>query len=705
MGAFARQDVEVFSKGGREGLKDLTGTTLIPAVFDKLGWSDGKFQIFGDIIGYKEGSKWGLVSLKNKLITPPTYYSLSILDSSYLLAAIKGKFSNHLFNGLINLQGKVVLSCNYFDILPLPSHFIVSQYDKGSVRQGLLTADFDQLMPIVYQQIRAVNETIFAGQIDAGRWHLAADTGTRLASAIDGYELVPEGVLVTASGKVGIRSIDDLSELHPTTFKMYQPGQGLTSFPKWEVMTLSTDSVFAFEGDSLGHQANFFITHVNGNQEVLIAGKKLYGQQSVVLKQATDGYLIAQDLLTRSWQLNTTSGRLVIGRQDSIAFDGMYFFCKDKEGWQVYNRFGRKLSPKRFEEVKPSVSYHVPVARNNSWSLIDFQGKMISPFRYDGVLGGQGNKIIVDYLGSIGVINTFGDWVLAPKYTNVLLTDELMIASINTSHNIYLAKGGFVRTVVAETLNPQDKLIAYKTNSGWGMMSLTGALVGDPIYDSVFVVGDFYVGKGAGYVSLFNEQGKQIASAAEGIETIAEGGEGLYRIVKNQRVGYLDSGARLIIANRYDNGGVYAEERIPIKIGGKWGYVDILERIVIQPQFDSAGSFENGVAIVSKDGSFGMIDTDGQVLLETKYRVISHEQGGAYIFSLDGILWGATDQSGSISLAPNYLEIIETSNKLLIVNRDGKWGILSAEGYTKVPFGYDEIIQLDDYLLLKTLPN
>ncbi|MEM9339990.1 MAG: hypothetical protein AAGA66_14730, partial [Bacteroidota bacterium] len=53
------EDFQVFEREGRYGIKDAEGEVLVPAVYERLGWSDKQNRVFNEVIGFKKEGKWG----------------------------------------------------------------------------------------------------------------------------------------------------------------------------------------------------------------------------------------------------------------------------------------------------------------------------------------------------------------------------------------------------------------------------------------------------------------------------------------------------------------------------------------------------------------------------------------------------------------------------------------------------------------------
>jgi hypothetical protein len=677
----------------------------LAAVYDQVGWSDGNVSTFGDLIGFREQDKWGLISLTGKILVKPTFYRLKPFDDQYLKASVKGSFSNLLFHGLLDKSGKVVLSCSYFDISRIANAMIVSSYQAGEIRKGLLDLEFNPIAPVVYQSFEAVGSGVFAARLPSGKWHFFNLTGEQSLVGYDDFIMSDDHMIVKRNGQYGLMDVKDLCMKTDLIYKRIDRNKQLVPFPTWEIADLSLSRAGEYQADSLSLLGDVYISHLNGNQQIIIEGNHLFAEQEVQLKYASKDYLITKDLFSQKWQLVFTSSNQVINGQDSIKFDGMYFSTLNNGQWNVYNRFGRKLSLKNFEETGKTVVNLLPVKRLGFWTLMDFQGNLLTNPRYDSIHGGESNRIAVNYLGSFGVLNAFGDWVLKPMFDDLEILGEVIFARRQDRYFVFDLDGVQQFSIPCDELQVRERFIAIRQGNYWGILNRSGEYLADPIYDEVGAVGVFLYGKTDAYVSLFYEDGQQVTDANTGITSVIDQRDDLYKVEIDQKIGYVDAAARLRIANRYDDGGLLSEDRLAVKLIGRWGYVDRDEQLVIQPIYEEASDFEGGIAIVKRSGLYGLIDRDGAEVLACEYSKILHRPGYGYIFRSRDERWGATDAEGQVILSPYYHGISETSNGLLLVNRQGNWGIIDEKGYTRLPFEYASIQQIGEQLLMKKLPE
>ena len=106
---------ERFEEHGKVGIKDDKGHVIVPASFDALGWSDGNFSLIGQITGYRQGNKWGLLNLKKEFITKAVYLNLTYPGGG--LVMVRGEVNPVLSKmGCIDLKGKLVIPLTYDEI-------------------------------------------------------------------------------------------------------------------------------------------------------------------------------------------------------------------------------------------------------------------------------------------------------------------------------------------------------------------------------------------------------------------------------------------------------------------------------------------------------------------------------------------------------------------------------------------------------------
>jgi hypothetical protein len=109
--------------------------------------------------------------------------------------------------------------------------------------------------------------------------------------------------------------------------------------------------------------------------------------------------------------------------------------------------------------------------------------------------------------------------------------------------------------------------------------------------------------------------------------------EGLARIERKGKVGFIDKKGKLVIPAHFEQAGYFSNGFAPFRKKKKWGYINKTGKVIIDPIYDNAFPFHNGKARVKKNGKIGMINKEGKLILEAKYDEIT-ELNGYYLLSI-----------------------------------------------------------------------
>ncbi|CAE7422769.1 unnamed protein product [Symbiodinium microadriaticum] len=432
--------------------------------------------------------------------------------------------------------------------------YVVTSYSNGVITKGYINDEYRLHLSPTFRELQHFNG-IIAAQDKNYKWSFYRLHSTIKSKKYDGFKFERNGINVEINGKHGWLDLLTLDEFIPVKFKEIDNDSTAISgieFPTWEIQSLDLDSGFIVEGDSLRLNDEIFLTYLNGNQELLINGKDLFKGRPVELKMARSGYLITKDLPTKKWNLITTRGEEVISNQDSIHFDGQYFFALDESKWNVYNRFGRKLSLRGYDQLRQSILNLVPVSRGNFWGLLNFQGQQQLGIKYDQI--GDvvfENYVEVKYLGEWGVLNLFGEWVIPPDYDTLVRTNDKIIARRGNAY--FLLNENNVRLFASPDPIRYNSGMTYVSlgDTLYGVINGDGRYLLEPEFREVFKNGPLFFGRKNNYLWSKKEPGKWVLDTADRVQEIFEFSEDFYRILKDDKYGFVDTDGKLRIANRY----------------------------------------------------------------------------------------------------------------------------------------------------------
>lgn len=179
--------------------------------------------------------------------------------------------------------------------------------------------------------------------------------------------------------------------------------------------------------------------------------------------------------------------------------------------------------------------------------------------------------------------------------------------------------------------------------------------------------------------------------------------DGLTKVRKNGRYGFIDADRREVIPLIYEAAWSFSEGLARVrKNHGKYGFIDKTGKEIVPIVYDNADDFCNGMAKVIKDFRDGYVNTAGKEIIPTIYRTPAH--GGPQGFSPDGIAlvckngkYGFVDKSGKVvipleyeAFSGSYIRESFFEGELAAAKKNGKWGIIDSSGKIRIPFKYED---------------
>ena len=687
---------EVIKSGRFEGLAEKNGTVVIPPVYEAIGWSDGGQEVLSHAIGYKVGAYWGLISIKNKKITPPKF-TILLPDSPRIKGAVKGKFSNQLFYGLMDGRGEVTVSFNYFSIDQLSSQFLkVSEYKNRTPQYGVLSSTGDRVLSCDFGDVEILGDMI-VGEKQNKKKLFTTEGQPVLDMWLDDITLTDQGYLLYNEGKYGLVSLDGTLH-HEVVYKGIDAG-GARSFNQWRIHEMKTGVDKEVSCDSLTRSnEGFWIAHFNEIPHLLSPSSVPFLENNnKTLVRIHGAFLLMQDRSDLKWSVYKDDGTAFITAMDSILLSGQFIFTKDRSGWDVYNQFGRKLNEYTCEEVLGEQSGYIGVKRSGYWGWLDFNGEQLVKCKYDAIeLGISKDSYIIKYVDEWGVADFNDHFVIAPEYDRIEKIGGLYVAHTGYAKRIFTQEGKQVYFTSSPVSGESTLLLGTKDSLG---AVLPNGKVIDQDFAQIEAQKGFYKLSKDTHIALVNGEGDYVIRISDQIQNVWPQAEDWFLIKKNGGYGFVDEQGRLRIANRYDEAKSFCEGLAAVKLIGKWGFLNKEERLVVQPFYDEVGPFQDGLAIVKRGKYYGIVDKQGEEVVDIKWKSIERQKSGNFVVMDSEGNYGLVDKQGGSIYAPIFEYLEDTGVGLVIAQKAEKKGVMTFEGFTKYPFVYKKIRSLDEYLL------
>lgn len=154
----------------------------------------------------------------------------------------------------------------------------------------------------------------------------------------------------------------------------------------------------------------------------------------------------------------------------------------------------------------------------------------------------------------------------------------------------------------------------------WGVIDKSGKMVIEPRFENIFSFHHGLAlvrGEKSGFI---NTKGELVISfQASGYSEYGEFTGELAPVVKDGRIGYMNTSGKMIIPPLYEMGQQFYEGLASVKRNGSYGYIDLSGNEAVKPQFEYAFPFRGGHALVKTDGKYRFINRQGQWADETVY--------------------------------------------------------------------------------------
>ena len=232
---------------------------------------------------------------------------------------------------------------------------------------------------------------------------------------------------------------------------------------------------------------------------------------------------------------------------------------------------------------------------------------------------------------------------------------------------------------------PDERFKTYYIDGRKGFVdSVTGEILVPCSYDDVdyFREGLARVKKN-GKWGFIDKTGKEVIPCS--YDSVWNFSGGFTMVKKNSKYGFIDKTGKEVIPCSYDDVDYFREGLARVKKNGKWGFIDKTGKEVIPYSYDGVGYFSEGLAAVEKNGKWGFIDKSGKEVIPCIYDIVID----CFIECLAHVKkngkWGFIDKSGKEIIPCSYDGVGYFSEGLASVKKNGKWGFIDKSGKEVIP--------------------
>jgi hypothetical protein len=666
----AASSYDVFEENGKVGLKNEQGKILIPAKYDALGWSNGKFSIVDNVTGYKDAGVWGLINLENQLITKAIYEDVLAGDGSLILARRKSNLSLRMVMGCLSTSGREIIPFQYDGINISFMHAIVFTKIGNQYKYGLIDLENKTLIPQQFKNIYSIGSLRYAVENFDNKMALFTEGGKQVTSfSIDSISSFKKNyAIIYQNARQGLIDRDGQVKAEPTFREIRINDDG-------SVQTRGLDEWLFLDGQNLLLQRTEADTVRAIDRKVLkvtTAGLTRVEDYSFKplfpLSFSTLGNFINKKAifsLNKKYGIVRQNGAMVVdAKYDELYRDRDFFVAGRKNGgkatWTLLDSAGKELT-KPYDCIFPYNGSVFPVVTRNFWGAVNTSGMEVIACAYDSILQQLNNKIVVKFKGQYGIINDKEQWIITPRsYKLTLINDSRYVERSPKMTYLRGMDGSSIYFSDNRLEIYPEYIIEHLATGGLWKLDLNGVIIDRQVQPDGFIEKIF-------------------------VET-----EGLRGIKKNGQFGFVDSQGRLRIANRYDDIQPFQEELAAVKIRNKWGFINHEDKIAIQPVYEEVSPFKKGFSLVKQRGLYGLINKKGTQILQPRFDFIAVLENGNVLVQQEK-MFGLASAEGRILVNPKYHGLKDLNNNYVIVERDGKYGVVTAQGISTIPLIYDHI--------------
>ncbi len=161
-------------------------------------------------------------------------------------------------------------------------------------------------------------------------------------------------------------------------------------------------------------------------------------------------------------------------------------------------------------------------------------------------------------------------------------------------------------------------------------------------------------------------------------ERIFEFNNGLGRIRRNNKYGFLNNNGEIAIPLIYESAEDFSDGLALVKINGCWGFINTKNEIVIKPTYKAGiRRFQNGFAIYKRDNKFGYLNKNGEEITQPLYDRVSYFKNNKAWVLING-KWGCINTKGEYIINPIYSDTQDFSEGYAWVKKDLIWGLVDS---------------------------
>jgi hypothetical protein len=691
------------SASGLFGYVDNSGNFIIEPLFEQASPFDN------GIARVRQHGLWGIINEKGNFLLKPKYIELQSFKNQTAIIANPGKSSPTWQYGLIDSQGKELIAPQYHFITPdyqnqlfITGNIVGWENGNQKIRFGVVNRKNITLIPLTFKEIKHTRFRTFAAKNEKNEWQFYNTEGKTIFSgkhiAVGDFDETMAAVKqVSGWGIVLPNGTYATDTIYKNIIRRNATRFDLQTFPQKRAVDASNTVLFAGYHTDLQAAGEDIFIYTKDNKKGLADAKgnlitaNIYEDISSFF--AGNCFAVSPAGVTI---LNKLGKPLLPEVYEKALADSITGIIKVSENgrWKAIDKMGKTLTQVQYDEIRLQ-PYGIMFARQGSqWFLLGHDGKIAGTKTFEQVTDFQSLYSIVKWKSKKGVIDMKGDWAIDPVYDSLQHLSGQMFLGFENSKMLVLntfLKNQKISADKIETL-PGGRYFKITINNKQGVINTRGSQIIATEYDKIsdFTKDSVLTIEKDGKKGLINLKGMMMLPPEEGFEEMYMMQEERVAVKIKGKYGFVDKFGGIRIANRYEAVQPFMEGLAAFKLKGKWGFLNLKEEIVLQPQYEQVCNFYKGIACVKKQGKWAFVDKKGKEILRPQYDKITQLPSGKYLTE-ENNKKGLVSADGKEILHPGFDSVELLPDGRLLVSRNNKWGLLNSNGMELIPVMYDNL--------------
>lgn len=187
-------------------------------------------------------------------------------------------------------------------------------------------------------------------------------------------------------------------------------------------------------------------------------------------------------------------------------------------------------------------------------------------------------------------------------------------------------------------------------------------------------------------IGAINSEGNIIVKPEDGYESVHQFYNGMARVKKNKKYGFINEKWELVIPTIYDLAQDFSEDvAVFHTTDNKMGVINKQGEVIIKPRnYFSLNSFSDGLAIFMIDSNgakYGAIDKSGAVIIKPRFEQLNNFNDGNAVVEMNRF-YGVINNKGEYVVRPNakYERIWDYSDGMAMFKTGDKYGFFNEQG-------------------------